>query len=229
MAPGRTWTPAAQSWQESVRPPGLPATWAVCLWWDEITLFVVLQQSMLYQSWWVFKVLHVYNGFPLICMCMCVPAKHITKIDGKAGLFNGLVPRLCAGTIGTIVHSRVLQVRWAMSKAFYTTWKVGSTTLVIAQCTSGIPNLQPLIWNFSWLRIWIRLVPIGVESKAYKFSRNRVGSSGLHPNFYIDLITFVITGLSNFLSSQASVFLSEAFQYYMFSFFETLAPRCVEA
>ncbi|XP_046897576.1 mitochondrial carrier homolog 2 [Hypomesus transpacificus] len=36
-------------------------------------------------------------------------AKHITKIDGKAGLFNGLVPRLCAGTIGTIVHSRVLQ------------------------------------------------------------------------------------------------------------------------
>ncbi|KAA8592009.1 hypothetical protein FQN60_017383 [Etheostoma spectabile] len=26
-----------------------------------------------------------------------------------AGLFNGLVPRLCAGSIGTIVHSRVLQ------------------------------------------------------------------------------------------------------------------------
>ncbi|XP_012692029.1 mitochondrial carrier homolog 2 [Clupea harengus] len=36
-------------------------------------------------------------------------AKHIVKIDGKAGLFNGLAPRLCAGTIGTIVHSRVLQ------------------------------------------------------------------------------------------------------------------------
>uniref|UniRef100_A0A8C7H5X0 Mitochondrial carrier homolog 2 n=1 Tax=Oncorhynchus kisutch TaxID=8019 RepID=A0A8C7H5X0_ONCKI len=37
-------------------------------------------------------------------------AKHIIKIDGKAGLFNGLAPRLCAGTIGTLVHSRVLQV-----------------------------------------------------------------------------------------------------------------------
>uniref|UniRef100_A0A8C9VMJ9 Mitochondrial carrier homolog 2 n=1 Tax=Scleropages formosus TaxID=113540 RepID=A0A8C9VMJ9_SCLFO len=37
-------------------------------------------------------------------------AKYITKIDGKAGLFKGLAPRLCAGSIGTIVHSRVLQV-----------------------------------------------------------------------------------------------------------------------
>ncbi|XP_058637894.1 mitochondrial carrier homolog 2 isoform X2 [Onychostoma macrolepis] len=36
-------------------------------------------------------------------------AKHIVKIDGKSGLFKGLAPRLCAGTIGTIVHSRVLQ------------------------------------------------------------------------------------------------------------------------
>ncbi|MBN3277737.1 MTCH2 protein, partial [Polyodon spathula] len=36
-------------------------------------------------------------------------AKHIVKIDGKAGLFKGLAPRLCAGTIGTLVHSRVLQ------------------------------------------------------------------------------------------------------------------------
>uniref|UniRef100_A0A4W4FVU1 Mitochondrial carrier homolog 2 n=1 Tax=Electrophorus electricus TaxID=8005 RepID=A0A4W4FVU1_ELEEL len=40
-------------------------------------------------------------------------AKHIIKIDGKLGLFNGLVPRLCAGTVGTIVHSKVLQVRLA--------------------------------------------------------------------------------------------------------------------
>uniref|UniRef100_A0A8C5GKV2 Mitochondrial carrier homolog 2 n=1 Tax=Gouania willdenowi TaxID=441366 RepID=A0A8C5GKV2_GOUWI len=37
-------------------------------------------------------------------------AKHIIKIDGKAGLFKGLGPRLCAGTIGTVVHSKVLQV-----------------------------------------------------------------------------------------------------------------------
>ncbi|KAI5618566.1 mitochondrial carrier-like 2 isoform X1, partial [Silurus asotus] len=37
-------------------------------------------------------------------------AKHIIKIDGKAGLFKGLGPRLCAGTIGTIVHGKVLQV-----------------------------------------------------------------------------------------------------------------------
>ncbi|XP_061078240.1 mitochondrial carrier homolog 2 [Conger conger] len=36
-------------------------------------------------------------------------AKHIVKVDGKAGLFSGLVPRLCAGTIGTVVHSSVLQ------------------------------------------------------------------------------------------------------------------------
>uniref|UniRef100_A0A8C1BGF3 Mitochondrial carrier homolog 2 n=2 Tax=Cyprinus carpio TaxID=7962 RepID=A0A8C1BGF3_CYPCA len=36
-------------------------------------------------------------------------AKHIIKIDGKSGLFKGLTPRLCAGTIGTIVHSKVLQ------------------------------------------------------------------------------------------------------------------------
>ncbi|XP_048829203.1 mitochondrial carrier homolog 2 [Brienomyrus brachyistius] len=36
-------------------------------------------------------------------------AKYIMKVDGKAGLFKGLMPRLCAGTIGTVVHSRVLQ------------------------------------------------------------------------------------------------------------------------
>ncbi|XP_062845533.1 mitochondrial carrier homolog 2 [Trichomycterus rosablanca] len=36
-------------------------------------------------------------------------AKHIIKIDGKKGLFKGLTPRLFAGTIGTVVHSKVLQ------------------------------------------------------------------------------------------------------------------------
>uniref|UniRef100_A0A3Q3MBR5 Mitochondrial carrier homolog 2 n=1 Tax=Labrus bergylta TaxID=56723 RepID=A0A3Q3MBR5_9LABR len=36
-------------------------------------------------------------------------AKHIIKIDGKVGLFKGLGPRLCAGTIGTVVHSKVVQ------------------------------------------------------------------------------------------------------------------------
>uniref|UniRef100_A0A669EP44 Mitochondrial carrier homolog 2 n=1 Tax=Oreochromis niloticus TaxID=8128 RepID=A0A669EP44_ORENI len=37
-------------------------------------------------------------------------AKHIIRIDGRAGLFKGLGPRLCAGTIGTVVHSKVVQV-----------------------------------------------------------------------------------------------------------------------
>ncbi|XP_012714268.1 mitochondrial carrier homolog 2 [Fundulus heteroclitus] len=36
-------------------------------------------------------------------------AKHIIKIDGRSGLYNGLGPRLCAGAIGTVVHSNVLQ------------------------------------------------------------------------------------------------------------------------
>uniref|UniRef100_A0A669CDR9 Mitochondrial carrier homolog 2 n=2 Tax=Oreochromis niloticus TaxID=8128 RepID=A0A669CDR9_ORENI len=36
-------------------------------------------------------------------------AKHIIRIDGRAGLFKGLGPRLCAGTIGTVVHSKVVQ------------------------------------------------------------------------------------------------------------------------
>ncbi|RXN17295.1 26S protease regulatory subunit 6A [Labeo rohita] len=44
-------------------------------------------------------------------------AKHIIKIDGKSGLFKGLTPRLCAGTIGTIVHSKVLQVLGSSQKA----------------------------------------------------------------------------------------------------------------
>uniref|UniRef100_A0A674PAN6 Mitochondrial carrier homolog 2 n=1 Tax=Takifugu rubripes TaxID=31033 RepID=A0A674PAN6_TAKRU len=37
-------------------------------------------------------------------------AQHIIRIDGKVGLFKGLGPRLCAGTIGTLVHGRVVQV-----------------------------------------------------------------------------------------------------------------------
>ncbi|NXD14488.1 MTCH2 protein, partial [Nothocercus nigrocapillus] len=36
-------------------------------------------------------------------------AKHIVKVDGRAGLFKGLTPRLCSGAIGTIVHGKVLQ------------------------------------------------------------------------------------------------------------------------
>lgn len=46
-------------------------------------------------------------GFFLLRGCS---AKHIIKIDGKVGLFKGLGPRLCAGAIGTVVHSRVVQV-----------------------------------------------------------------------------------------------------------------------
>ncbi|NXW69913.1 MTCH2 protein, partial [Hirundo rustica] len=37
-------------------------------------------------------------------------AKHIVKVDGRAGLFKGLAPRLCSSAIGTVVHSKVLQV-----------------------------------------------------------------------------------------------------------------------
>ncbi|NWR39558.1 MTCH2 protein, partial [Tachuris rubrigastra] len=36
-------------------------------------------------------------------------AKHIVKVDGRAGLFKGLAPRLCSSAIGTVVHSRVVQ------------------------------------------------------------------------------------------------------------------------
>ncbi|NXR73004.1 MTCH2 protein, partial [Pycnonotus jocosus] len=38
-------------------------------------------------------------------------AKHIVKVDGRAGLFKGLAPRLCSSAIGTVVHSKVLQDR----------------------------------------------------------------------------------------------------------------------
>ncbi|NWQ68298.1 MTCH2 protein, partial [Neopipo cinnamomea] len=37
-------------------------------------------------------------------------AKHIVKVDGRAGLFKGLAPRLCSSAIGTVVHSKVVQV-----------------------------------------------------------------------------------------------------------------------
>ncbi|NWR81051.1 MTCH2 protein, partial [Centropus unirufus] len=36
-------------------------------------------------------------------------AKHIVKVDGRAGLFKGLTPRLCSSAIGTVVHGKVLQ------------------------------------------------------------------------------------------------------------------------
>uniref|UniRef100_I3JK39 Mitochondrial carrier homolog 2 n=1 Tax=Oreochromis niloticus TaxID=8128 RepID=I3JK39_ORENI len=43
-------------------------------------------------------------------------AKHIIRIDGRAGLFKGLGPRLCAGTIGTVVHSKVVQILGGQQK-----------------------------------------------------------------------------------------------------------------
>ncbi|XP_059682057.1 LOW QUALITY PROTEIN: mitochondrial carrier homolog 2 [Gavia stellata] len=36
-------------------------------------------------------------------------AKHIVKVDGRAGLFKGLAPRLCSSAVGTVVHGKVLQ------------------------------------------------------------------------------------------------------------------------
>uniref|UniRef100_A0A8C7H4L1 Mitochondrial carrier homolog 2 n=1 Tax=Oncorhynchus kisutch TaxID=8019 RepID=A0A8C7H4L1_ONCKI len=64
-------------------------------------------------------------------------AKHIIKIDGKAGLFNGLAPRLCAGTIGTLVHSRVLQVGLANKLVSGTSQKAeeGSLQHVVNETT----------------------------------------------------------------------------------------------
>uniref|UniRef100_A0A8B9CDC2 Mitochondrial carrier 2 n=1 Tax=Anser brachyrhynchus TaxID=132585 RepID=A0A8B9CDC2_9AVES len=44
-------------------------------------------------------------------------AKHIVKVDGRAGLFKGLTPRLCSSAIGTVVHSKVLQVLCPLSHA----------------------------------------------------------------------------------------------------------------
>ncbi|NXM29932.1 MTCH2 protein, partial [Oxyruncus cristatus] len=41
-------------------------------------------------------------------------AKHIVKVDGRAGLFKGLAPRLCSSAIGTVVHSKVLQFGWTV-------------------------------------------------------------------------------------------------------------------
>uniref|UniRef100_G1MYE9 Mitochondrial carrier 2 n=1 Tax=Meleagris gallopavo TaxID=9103 RepID=G1MYE9_MELGA len=42
-------------------------------------------------------------------------AKHIVKVDGRAGLFKGLTPRLCSSAIGTVVHGKVLQVLCPLS------------------------------------------------------------------------------------------------------------------
>ncbi|NXH20567.1 MTCH2 protein, partial [Bucco capensis] len=35
--------------------------------------------------------------------------RHIISVDGRAGLFKGLAPRLCSSALGTVVHSKVLQ------------------------------------------------------------------------------------------------------------------------
>ncbi|KAM8940527.1 mitochondrial carrier homolog 2 isoform 2-T2 [Pelodytes ibericus] len=56
-------------------------------------------------------------------------AKHIISIDGKIGLFKGLAPRLCAGAVGTIVHSKVLQVRMLPSSGHEAEHKESSTSL----------------------------------------------------------------------------------------------------
>ncbi|XP_068611061.1 mitochondrial carrier homolog 2 [Brachionichthys hirsutus] len=36
-------------------------------------------------------------------------ANHIVRVDGSGGLFKGLGSRLCAGTVGTVVHSNFVQ------------------------------------------------------------------------------------------------------------------------
>ncbi|KAK7828900.1 hypothetical protein U0070_002130 [Myodes glareolus] len=36
-------------------------------------------------------------------------AQYIASIDGRRGLFTGLMPRLCSGVLGTVVHGKVLQ------------------------------------------------------------------------------------------------------------------------
>ncbi|KAM4720761.1 mitochondrial carrier homolog 2 [Rhinophrynus dorsalis] len=56
-------------------------------------------------------------------------AKHIISIDGKSGLFKGLAPRLCAGAVGTVVHSKVLQSYQDQDQLEGTEQKESSTSL----------------------------------------------------------------------------------------------------
>lgn len=104
-----------------------------CLWWQKKKLAVqcihnssawcvvlayvssalVFWMSFLFLVFWQYcmKSLLLLQNLQRAISPLCwFSAKHIIKIDGKVGLFKGLGPRLCAGTIGTVVHSKIAQV-----------------------------------------------------------------------------------------------------------------------
>ncbi|KAG2462141.1 PRS6A protein, partial [Polypterus senegalus] len=100
-------------------------------------------------------------------------AKYIVKIDGKRGLFKGLCPRLCAGTIGTIVHSRVLQdmgsclkedpssfqqvVKEFLASMLTYPFVLVSNLMAVNNCglAGGLPPYAPVYKN--WLDCWSTL------------------------------------------------------------------------
>uniref|UniRef100_A0A3Q3JP18 Mitochondrial carrier homolog 2 n=1 Tax=Monopterus albus TaxID=43700 RepID=A0A3Q3JP18_MONAL len=87
-------------------------------------------------------------------------AKHIIKIDGRAGLFKGLVPRLCAGTIGTVVHGQVVQVGL---EAVLLKWMLSHVQLHMKVGIQHANCLSQLVFPVLTLRCMVQF--IGRETK----------------------------------------------------------------
>uniref|UniRef100_A0A3Q1IAA9 Mitochondrial carrier homolog 2 n=1 Tax=Anabas testudineus TaxID=64144 RepID=A0A3Q1IAA9_ANATE len=72
-------------------------------------------------------------------------AKHIVKIDGKAGLFKGLAPRLCAGTIGTVVHRlQYLQISAGDGSLQYVVNETAKEMIARSSCTFPLQIIKML-------------------------------------------------------------------------------------
>uniref|UniRef100_A0AAQ6A1C9 Mitochondrial carrier homolog 2 n=1 Tax=Amphiprion ocellaris TaxID=80972 RepID=A0AAQ6A1C9_AMPOC len=93
-------------------------------------------------------------------------AKHIIKIDGKVGLFKGLGPRLCAGTIGTVVHSKVVQVLGGSQKAVEGSLQhvVNETTkeMIARSCATIVTHPFHVLFVFKYCFFNVFFFPSGL-------------------------------------------------------------------
>ncbi|NWU87310.1 MTCH2 protein, partial [Onychorhynchus coronatus] len=71
-------------------------------------------------------------------------AKHIVKVDGRAGLFKGLAPRLCSSAIGTVVHSKVLQGWDLPTPPVGSGWTAGGSPLTLPPSQPGTSKKEPV-------------------------------------------------------------------------------------
>uniref|UniRef100_A0A3Q4FZH6 Mitochondrial carrier homolog 2 n=1 Tax=Neolamprologus brichardi TaxID=32507 RepID=A0A3Q4FZH6_NEOBR len=128
-------------------------------------------------------------------------AKHIIGIDGRAGLFKGLGPRLCAGTIGTVVHSKVVAIYQYLNFSDLLCFQQTTREMVARSCATIVTHPFHVIT----LRCMVQFIGRETKYRRVFIFLCFLFPSGLIPRLLGDVLSLWICNLLYNSISQRSV------------------------